>query len=329
MLQAQPSTYSGSDTDLRFFIHSGLLNPPSSAKTGTMTTDFTSVSGNKNYELRYARKTTHLLSFVAADASKATARRLGTLFLSPRATGTIFGSRLGANPQVICPVVGGATTVADVIEVAANRVDFFVPPDIARGVIRVDNGTGPGNALACPVLFAPRMNVQPASKKGAADTTFTFSFNQELEEYALISFELTLHGVTANFGGLAVGTKVGSGTVEGPDSASFDIKVDTAGTETVNLGLYQSGDTDPTATVILSKISGGIKFVYSPVTAPTLPAIYSEANELELNFTGIPIRLPAATNGVAAVALLQSGPTGPGGTLSAAQSRVRQTFRTE
>jgi len=329
MLQALASTYSWSASDLRFFIHAGLINPPSSARTVTVTSDFTSVSGNKNYEARYARQTTHPLSFVAPDVTRATAIRLGSLFLSPRATGTIFGSNLGATPQVICPVAGGGTAAADIIEVAADRVDFFVPPDIARGVIRVDNGTGPGNALTCPVIFAPSMDVQPASKIGGADTTFTFTFNQGLEEYALSTFALTLHGVTANLAGLAAGTKVGGGTVEGPDSASFDIKVDTAGTATVNLGLYQSGATNPTATVILSKVTGGVRFVYSPVEAPTLPEIYSEANELELNFTGIPIRLPAATNRVSAVALLQSGPTGPGGAQSAAQVLARQTFKTE
>ncbi|MBI4444435.1 MAG: hypothetical protein HY645_00890 [Acidobacteria bacterium] len=329
MLQAKAATYNPAASDLHFFIHSGIINPPASPRTSTLSTDFTSVSANKNYEAPYARKTIHSSSFVAADTSKAALHGLSTLFLSPRATAILYGANLGATPRIIIPVVGGSTVNADVISVASDRVEFFVPPEITRGTIQVDNGSGPGNALAFPVLFAPQMQMTSASKKGESDTTFKLTFTQQAEEYALSSFDLTLFAVTANYVSLATGTNVGKGKIEGPGSADFTVKTDAVAADTMTLGFYQSGASKPTVTMLMQKVNGGVRLTYAPVTKPTGPAVYSEASKLEIELSGIPLKLPAAGKNVVASVLMESGPTRAGGMNTAAQSRLTRSFKAE
>jgi hypothetical protein len=225
--------------------------------------------------------------------------------------------------------VGGGTTDALVIETAADRVTFFVPENITDGQIQIDDGAGPGNALGCPVMFAPILALQPASRKGGTDTTLKFSFSQVTDEYALDHFQMDMKNVTAAFTSLAAGTIVGKGEIQGSSSRTLDVKVDAVTTDKLTLGLYKSKSSSLLMKLIVSKLSGGLSFEYSLDTPQTGPVVNSQAALLEIELTGLPIRLPPPGTLVGAMAGVFSCPTGSGGERSAALVNTVAVFKTE
>ncbi len=316
----------GTRVDLDFSFHPDLILLPATAGSATVAIDYVSSSGIAGYLVpKVLRSSTQPLTFAAPDPAKPNITALWPLFATAGDILTLQGSNFGTNPKIIFPLAKNASLTAFPLQADSGSLSVLVPEGIISGAIRVDNGSGPGNGYIFRVLYAPSAELILSSNAPGSDAPFTLKFNQSPLELPTIALNLNILNVDRTLSGLAKGAIVGSFRLVKDYGSSFsndvDLELRVSSSETDKLVLYLAYKNDPTdyrkGTITVTRIplpGSGLAFSYVPGTFPEAPYLLLYPTQLEIAFSGLPIKLPISTDSRACLAArLQSGPSDLGG----------------
>ncbi|MBI4446267.1 MAG: hypothetical protein HY645_10205 [Acidobacteria bacterium] len=309
-----PMTYVGDDSDFHFFLNPGIIVAPASGKQVTVTTELTSVSYKSQEDVRVVRRATEQLNFTTVDSSKAVLSRIAPLFPGPGGILELTGSNFGNSPVAVFTPKGGSPVQVTPFSSAAGTMSVTVPDGFSEGAIQVNNGGGVGNSHSARSLFSPTFSFETASRTGGAETAFSFTIKQPVEQFVLQDFSVTLFQIERALSGLAAGTVVGGGKMQQSSTVEFDLKVESSAADKLVLQVVQKGLSSPRANLNIEKLPGdapGILMTYVPSSTPSAPVLLDSPLEFTFNFTGFPLKLPSAGNLFLAGASLRSGPTDP------------------
>ena len=314
-LNNQPNSFVGIDTNIIVFLDENLFATPAAGGV-TAVSEFISVSLTSSEERRILRRTQQNLSFEPHDPQRANIELVQPFQLVAGEIIKIVGTNLGSEPQLLFPIAGGQDLVTFGFFDETGELLAFVPEGVVDGVIRVDNGLGPGNGYLTKSLFGPEVEVQLGEEEGS----FTLHFTQDANLYPMELFDAYLRIDSASLEALAVDQMVGAFNQD--PNLNFFVLESAPGSALLQVG--RELNTNVTGEVRLEVIEEGnrqlLRMTYEPISFPLVIDFLSGPAVFDVGFVGLPITLPAPGNGIIVSGIAVSGPTSVDGRDSALRS---------
>ncbi len=318
--------------DMDIFLHSEMISAPSAPGSIQVLTDYESISAKVEEDgVNILRKSIQPLSYIAADASKANLTAIKPVLLTPTTPVTIKGTNFGSSPQVIFSGSNGTTIRVLPIQNTADGLVVVVPEGVADGPVRIDNGTGPGNAFQAKLWFGPTLEVKRAVSGTGNTFPLAFNFQQNGSQLGLNDFQITITSVDRTLSGLAAGSVVGSYRVIPQNSTSatneYDLVVDSSAADKAVLNVVKKGtSSSAVAKLTVQKKTdapAGLTFSFAPTAATVPPAFFAYPVRSELVLSGLQVTLTVTGNADAGMeAVITSTPGGMAGMETALHMKI-------
>lgn len=330
------SNYFFSDMEVDFYFAGGIITLPAGMRSTEVLTDFTSAPTQaEESESRVLAQVRQQIQLNAEDAVKGLITDTSPALTTPGAFWNVKGRRFGSSPRMIFYAADGASSAAELFDNGDGTWVVEVPPlPFKTAEARIDNGSGVGESLRIPSLFAPSFDLYTATHVGGATTPFSLLASQGERELAAHGMEVLLRNVDADMVGLAVGSLVGTSWRSGSlvrqgTVMPMELKVASATADSVVLDVYPVGDDEPAGQITLQKQIGpppGLRIEVKMTASEMYRANYFPGT-WAVNFTLPRLRLPPSGQRVNASAAVFAVPFGilPSGLQVASSS----SFRTE
>ncbi len=211
-LARRPNTYVFISDDSVIFLEAGILVIPESLEQITSSVALTSVTRPGRPGILRKLEQDH--AFQPTDSELAYITNIGPLTLTGGEILHLEGANFGEAPVVYFPGAEETQILVEALLATESSVDVVVPPAVAPGEIKIDNGLGLGSGHLTEMDFGPDMTIEAVSDEQGEGLRILIE--QENNLFELVSFSLQLfEDKPQSPAGVEVGQVAGSFHVEG------------------------------------------------------------------------------------------------------------------